>query len=480
MGAFSFARWRQKGDVVGNSPTSSQRSGQRSGQGVRLRPGGRAGQRPDRVDRAAWRTFFLALAELGGALLLALSSTVAAESGKVVAAWVTAMASLAVAGWVMFTLVPALARRTPLRWLAYRIDYRVTREGIVYLGGIFIVALAALNTGNNLLFMVLACLLAGILISGVISQLVLSGIEVRLVLPEHIFAGRPVLALAELINHKQRIPSFSLQLVGVMGKSREGGKPENEILTTPIYFPYVPRHQTAQQNVELRFAARGIYRQDLLGVRTRFPFGFLEKTRRVASAVEAVVYPAVEPTGELSEILPLVAGELESFLRGRGQDLYAIRDFQTSDSARHVDWKASAKTGVLQVREFTRDDDRRVLLVLDPFVPSGLDASGSSDPLFERGVALCASLAWHFHELDSVLAFRSGGFGTPMGSASESIYSILRHLAAAAPLPAPAGRSFLDELAAEPDVFKIIVTRQSRESVPASLWSSSYILFLGE
>ena len=122
----------------------------------------------------------------------------------------------------MFTLVPALARRTPLRWLAYRIDYRVTREGIVYLGGVFVVALAALNTGNNLLFMVLACLLAGILISGIISQLVLSGIELRLVLPEHIFAGRPVLALAEFINHKQRLPSFSLQLVGVVGKSREG------------------------------------------------------------------------------------------------------------------------------------------------------------------------------------------------------------------------------------------------------------------
>ena len=40
-------------------------------------------------------------------------------------------------------MVPALARRTPLRWLAYRMDYRVTREGIVYLAGIFIVALAA-------------------------------------------------------------------------------------------------------------------------------------------------------------------------------------------------------------------------------------------------------------------------------------------------------------------------------------------------
>jgi len=68
-------------------------------------------------------------------------------------------------------------------------DYRLTREGVVYLAGIFIVALAAVNTGNNLLFITLACLLAGILISGIISHVVLSGVELRLDLPEHIFAG---------------------------------------------------------------------------------------------------------------------------------------------------------------------------------------------------------------------------------------------------------------------------------------------------
>src|SRR5579862_8908514 len=252
MGAFSFTRWRQK-DGAGVSASIYQ-------------PGQPPGHRPDRADRTAWRTFFLAMAELGFALLLALSSTAAAQGGKVAFAWITATGALLVAAWVMFTLVPALARRTPLRWLAYRIDYRVTKEGIVYLGGVGIVALAALNTGNNLLFMVLACLLAGILISGIVSQLVLSGIELRMVLPEHIFAGRPVLALVEMSNHKQRLPSLSLQLVGIE-KSREGTTSGKQILKTPVYFPYVPHDQAVQQNVELQFATRGIYRQDILGVR---------------------------------------------------------------------------------------------------------------------------------------------------------------------------------------------------------------------
>jgi uncharacterized protein (DUF58 family) len=463
----------------------------------------RAANRPAPVDPAAridgpgWRIFGLAILELGLALLLALYSGIAAENNETWLAGAAALGALALAGWVTATLVPALARRTALRWVAYRMDYRFTRAGIVYVGGIFVVALAALNTGNNLLFMMLACLLAGVLISGVVSHAVLSGVELRLALPEHIFAGQPVLALAELVNHKQAMPSFSLSLVGFEPKGKKKAKnasKASEILKTPVYFPYLPRGEGVEQRVELVFPRRGVYRQDALGIETGFPFGFLQKTRTVDSQLEAVVYPAVEPTKEFFEILPLVSGELESSTRGRGHDLYSIRDYQRSDSARHVDWKASAKKGVLQVREFAREDERRVLLVLDPFVPASRAPRNASagapdgDPVFERAIALCASLAWHFYEVDSVLGFRTDGFETPVAPAGEIIFDILRNLATAAPRIADgSGPSFLetspaclDASPATSQLFQIILTRQPRGSIPTSLWGSSYILFLEE
>src|ERR1700730_5758662 len=444
-----------------------------------------------KIDWSGWRSFAIAVVALGAALLLALYSSVAAEDGRIWAAGFSALSALAVSGWVAFTVVPALARRTPLRWLAYRMDYRVTREGIVYLAGIFVIALAALNTGNNLLFMTLACLLAGILVSGIISQVVLSGVELRLDLPENIFANQPVLALTELENHKTVLPSFSLRLVGTKSphrrdsasraakansKQKGASQRASEILTTPVYFPYLPPQQKIQQAVELVFPHRGIYRQDSIGLQTRFPFGFLEKTRQVESRMEALVYPSVAPSEEFYEILPLVTGELESFMRGRGHDLYAIREYQTSDTARHVDWKASARTGSLQVREFAREDERRVLLVLDAAIPAGAKPRESREAIFERGVTLCASLAWHFHEINSMLAFRSGAFETPMAPAGEIIYTILRHLAAAA--PADTDRSVIGELVDLPQTFKIILTAQPRGSIPTSLWSTSFIAFL--
>ncbi len=433
------------------------------------------------LDTPSWRSFGIAMGALAMALFLALYSGAAAEQGHLLVAGMSALSALALAGWVALTVVPALARRTPLGWLSYQIDYKLTREGIVYIVGIFVVALAALNTGNNLLFMVLACLLAGMLISGLLSRVVLGGIEVRLELPEHIFAQRTTQAIAELHNAKQWTPSFSVSLVSEdapNAKKNAPAHPAPRILDRPVYFPYIPHQQTVRQNVELTFPRRGVYRQDALGLRTKFPFGFLQKTRRLDSAMEAVVYPRIQPTEEFYEVLPLVSGELESYQRGRGNDLYAIRDYQFNDSARHVDWKASARTGALQVKEFAREDERRVMLVFDPYVgpQPGTDAEAAEK--FERAVTLCAGLAWHFYEINSVIEFRSAGFATPRMSAGEIIYDILRYLASVTPLKPQPGKNFLDTLGDSPEIFKIVLTSHPRGTIPSHLWNTAYFLFV--
>ena len=429
------------------------------------------------LDRPGWRNFAVAMVALAFAMLLALYSGAAAETGRLWLAGASALGALGLAGWVAVTIVPVLARRTPLRWFAYQIDYKLTREGVVYLVGVFVVTLAALNTGNNLLFMVLASLLAGIIVSGVVSRIVLAGVELKLELPEHIFAEQPILAAIELRNDKQTLPSFSLRVVGEQEKGR------GQILAQPVYFPYIPRQQSARQKVELTFPRRGVYRQEALGIRTKFPFGFLQKTRKVDSKLEVVVYPRVEPTEEFYEMLPLMSGELESFTRGRGHDLYSIRDYQPTDSARFVDWKVTAKTRVLKVREFAREDERRVILVLDPFLDlRGARSSGVSaaelEEKFERAVTLCACLAWHFYEIASVMEFRLPARTVPMAPAGEIIYDVLRHLAFVQPQPIEPGRNFLLQLAEESQIFRIILTSQPRGSIPTSLWTSSYFLFI--
>jgi len=429
-----------------------------------------------KADRPGVRAFFLSLSALGIALVLALYSGAASELGRLRLAAISALAALLVAGWVAVTLVPILARRTPLRWLGYKMEYKVTREGWLYILGIILISLAALNTGNNILFLILASLIAIILMSGILSSITLSGVAMRLQLPEHIFAGQPIRASIELENEKLTLPSFSLRVEAVTAKN----SPAAAILETPVYFPYLPKRGRAHQTVPISFSARGVYRQDAFRIITRFPFGFLQKAHRVDLRTEALVYPSVEPTREFLEILPGLQGAMESLAKGRGQDLYALRDYMPTDSARHVHWKASARLGSLMVREFTREDDPRVLLVLDPHIftaASGAVPEVAADR-FEQAVTLCAGVAWHFFERNAQLQFRSAGMETSLAPAEENIFVILRHLALAQPLPPDPQHVLLTSLAASPELFKIIVTSQPRGSIPSSLWHTSYVVFL--
>jgi uncharacterized protein (DUF58 family) len=437
-----------------------------------------------KADRPGVRAFFISIAALSIALLLALYSGAAGELGHFGLSVAAALFALVVAAWVGITLVPVLAKRTPLRWIGYKMDYKITREGWTYIGGVIVVALAALNTGNNLLFLILASLIAVILMSGILSSITLSGVAMRLELPEHIFAGQPVRAQIELENEKLTLPSFSLRVEAITPKN----VPPAALLETPAYFPYLPKRDSVRQSVPITFASRGAYRQDAFRIVSRFPFGFLQKSRRIELQTETLVYPSVEPAHEFFEILPALQGALESLNKGGGHDLYALRGYVPNDSARHVHWKASARLGSLMVREFTHEEDCRVLLVLDPHISSGtatraeardtVQISPDISARFERAVTLCAAIAWYFFERNAEMQFRSARFETPLAAAEENIFAILRHLALAEPLPPDPKHELLTDLAASPDLFKVIVTSQPRGSIPTNLWHSSYVVFL--
>ena len=347
------------------------------------------------------------------------------------------VAALGMAGWVAITIVPALARRTSLRWFVYQVDYRLTREGIIYLGAVFILVLAAVNTGNNLLFMILACLLAGILISGVLSRVVLTGVDLKFDMPEHIFAEQPVLAELELRNEKQTWPSFSLLVVGETKKSTTAGS------HAPRLFSLYPAAKRRAAKSGADFPRTRRVPPGRLRNPHSLPVRLLrENAHASTSNIEIIVYPRVAATEQFYEVLPLLSGEMASYFRGRGHELHSLRDYQPNDSARLVDWKVTANTGRVMVREFAREDERRVMLVLDPFMgPARADLGPSAEfehaDRFERAVSMAACIAWHFHEINSVMQFRTDRFATPMATASEIIYDALRELALIEPIYRP-------------------------------------------
>jgi uncharacterized protein (DUF58 family) len=432
------------------------------------------------VDRVGWRRFLLALLGLGLAFFLALYSTALREAGQVGGAVTAASLALLIAAVVAVKVVPSLAKRTALeRWIM-KVDYEFTREGALYFLIIVVITIAALNTGNNLLFIILANLLSAILLSGILSAIVLSQLELDFALPEHVFAEQPLISRLSVQNLKWVFPSFSLTLSArdpLKGKRKRASlAAPRQILDAPVYVPYIPHRSSVTQHVELTFPRRGRYTQEGFRVSTKFPFGLLLKAHEVPSKQEILALPNVQPTEEFYEILPLIGGEIESFLKGRGHDLYAIRDYQETDSARHVDWKATAKAQQLKVREFTREDERRLVLVFDARLPSADDQALAQ---FEKGVNFCACLAWHFYEIDAQMQFITDGFETRMSPTGEIIYPVLEKLALAEP---KAGSAAIDDLAVRIGSaargFHIVITSSPRGSIPTNLWGNSYLVFM--
>ncbi len=475
--------------------------------------------RTDSVE--VWIKFLLVLVGLGLAFGAALFSTALGEAGRVWASVILASISLLMAVFVGLVTVPYLARRVAIERLRQTFHYDVTKAGVVYVLVTLVIGIAALNTGNNLLYIVVAAMLAAILVSGVVSALVLRNLELDVRLPEHVFAGRPVVGRIALRNPRRFLPSFSIRVVPARKekdkKLRKQWKwepatfafplnraPEHqwvrmrdwrvrrvEVAAPPpgifegiIYFPYLPPGAHLTADFDLLFERRGRYRESSFGVATRFPFAFLTKTRDVALEREVLVYPAIEPPDELFEILPLVRGEWESFVRGRGSDLYRIREYMPEDSARHVDWKATAKSGSLKVREFSREDERKLCIVFD-----NPEAGMISDPAYERGVNLAASLAWHFSAQDAELSFV-----VPGHARGDDLHEFLARLAVIQPeqdphtAPAsPAGlpRSAQEDVLREMSLgstgeYNIVLTARPRGSLPTALWNCSYFVFLGD
>src|SRR3954462_15459847 len=166
-----------------------------------------------RFEREAWVRFGLALVGLMLAFGAALFSTVTRQSGNVIATAIFASLALLLAGLVGLTTVPYLAQRVAFERVREAFDYDVTKEGLVYLAIILVIGIAALNTGNNLLFIVVSAMLAAIVVSGVTSAGELRGLELDVSRPEHTFAGEAVLARITLRNTRRWLPAISISVV---------------------------------------------------------------------------------------------------------------------------------------------------------------------------------------------------------------------------------------------------------------------------
>jgi uncharacterized protein (DUF58 family) len=432
---------------------------------------------PDRSSliRAILGTL-LVLAGLAAALVTVL----ARRDNQNGLAGAAAIVSLLIALLLTVFIVPPLARGAKVEVANLDFPFEPTSGGGVFLVIIIVVGFAAWNTGNNLLFLVFSMLVSTLFVGWIAARASLRDLTVSARFPDHIFAAEAAPVIVTLRNTKRVLPSFSI-LVEARGPANEEDRPRKRYAKRLLaYFSYVPHHAAAEQRVDQLFPQRGHVLIDGFELSTRFPFGFFRRRRRLrARNVDIIVYPKPEVISDELHLLPMYAGRMPSLRRGAGHDLFSMRDYQPQDDLRHIDWKATARSRRLTVREFTSEDERRITIVLDTRLPAG--SSDEMKQRFERGVVQAASLLKHFVDERTEVRLVLGDEVGPFGSGMEQLYRCLKRLALVMPL-IDDERSAEELAATDRDVvgpdYAILLTAAAPGSIPANVWRTSHVIYL--
>jgi uncharacterized protein (DUF58 family) len=276
------------------------------------------------------------------------------------------------------------SRRPPAPW---RRQLRFTREGKYFVALTLGIGFAAINTGNNLLYLMLSMLLALIVGSGVLSEQTLRKLTIARQLPQRLFAGQPVLMGLSLHNDKRWIPSFSIEVQDLLA---------GQLLDKKCYFLKVPAGRTQKTSYRHVFERRGRYVLTGFRIATRFPFSLFRKSRDQHGEVHLVVYPTlIQVEQQLSQALDL--GEEAFGNLGHRGEFYALRHFRETDDPRDIHWRKSAQLGIQVVRQDRRASGRRLLIVLENRqTPAAKDELAQQAQ--EHAVSQAASIAAAFIE----------------------------------------------------------------------------------
>jgi len=314
------------------------------------------------------------------------------------------------------------AARGRFRWPWSRLrpprKLKFTREGKFFVGITLGVGFAAINTGNNLLYLLLGMLLALIIVSGLMSELSLRDLTVVRRLPLRAQVGRPHLVEIEVFNHKGRVPSYAIEV-----EDLRAGQPADK----RCFFLKISPKSAQVAAYRRTPAKRGRDKHVGFRIATRFPFGLFEKSREVPAEGELIIYPAVDPVQLPALMAGRHAGGDASFGRGHGDDYLGLKLLRDGEDPRDVHWRKSASVGQLVMRERAREARPDVILPLD--VVRRDDAKDDWSNGFERRIRDVASRAVaHIKRGDSITVKTTAGENV-RGDRSTGADRVLRFLA---------------------------------------------------
>lgn len=233
---------------------------------------------------------------------------------------------------------------------------RFTMGGALFSIGSLAIGFAAVNTGNNLLYLLFGAMLGFIALSGWLSERILRQLEIRRHTPRGVTVGKPIRLTYYVTNRKRLFPTLAVYLI-------------EEGLAEAAFIGRVGAGDSVTVGSENHFVQRGVYPLETLTLSTSFPFGLFTKERDVPQLGELVIWPRTDrpvhlPAPPGGRGRPQFFDSWGSTPGARGE-YRGLREYRVGDDPRDVHWRTTAKIGTPVSRDYDRDTTDTVRICLD-------------------------------------------------------------------------------------------------------------------
>ena len=315
---------------------------------------------------------------------------------------------LALGGGFLVITVLSLLLRPWLTAIAQKIGIRsrmlLPREGIVYLGIMLVIAIAALTGGNpdtgNMLLLIFGMMAGPFVFNGWVVMAMMKGARVKVSrhLPISVSSGTWFSVEIRMRNDKKLLSSRLVEVRDVIQgkKIRDEGR---------VIFVCVAPGERRSTHYDLCIPRRGLYEFGPLRMSSRFPLGIGERGYVVSADDEIIVHPKI---GRLLSAWTRRERELaESVTRSNARvglfddEFHGIREYRSGDNPRAIHWRSSARHGHVMVKEHEQHREADLIVLLDLY-----SSKEFSEPLQERAISLAATICVEQTRLSSSGRYR--------------------------------------------------------------------------
>jgi uncharacterized protein (DUF58 family) len=230
-----------------------------------------------------------------------------------------------------------------------------TGFGLAFTLGTVAVGFAAMNTANNLLYLLLGSMIGFISVSSWLSEQAIRDLTVERRTPRSVSVGQECRLTYDVRNEKRFLPSLAIELV-------ETGLPNR------AFVAHLAGRESGTARSVNSFVRRGTYPLRTITLSTSFPFGLFRKERDVEVPAEIVVWPRTDrPVREPHTAGGRAqrAGPAARGMPGARGEYRSLRGYRPGDDPRDIHWRSSARSRNPVIREYDTDGAETRWICLD-------------------------------------------------------------------------------------------------------------------